>query len=127
LLLCIWQRWHFWVAADLRICANDTLFHTPFENPPAHLSRILTEPIAKDLTMHRTTLSALTLLNLGAIHECRATADEVRAAALMMCRRITSFPNVACRQTMNLLNQNPTAYVCQSELDMYPDLKTSPY
>merc|ERR1712226_341519 len=102
--------WGLLLASDYRIAASATNFTLPLWGPLECLSELLGRNVATELCMNHGPVSALNMLELGVLHQCQKQPDEAQQAASEMAKRIASFPNMACRQTMALLSPAAEKY-----------------
>jgi len=101
--------WGLLLASDYKIAANATTFELPVTAPPAVMCKLL-HSTAAELTITRGQMSSLTLMDMGVLQECRPKAEEAKRAALETGKRMSVFPQMACRDMMGK-EHGPDEYV----------------
>mmetsp|Transcript_28952 Transcript_28952/g.65413 ORF Transcript_28952/g.65413 Transcript_28952/m.65413 type:complete len:627 (+) Transcript_28952:76-1956(+) len=96
--------WGLLCGCDYRIATQDTKFVLPVWNPPECLADLFSNQVATYLCMTDGVESAVAMLEMGVLHQAVPDKDFAGKAAFEFAKRLASFPKLALRQTMCLMN-----------------------
>jgi tetratricopeptide (TPR) repeat protein len=108
LVLCAWGKiagpsWGLVLACDYRLAVQDTVFYLPIWGPPECLGDLVGQSTAAQLIMTSGTTNALSMLEAQVLNQAYPDKEHCQKGASEFAKRISSYPNIAIRQTMNLM------------------------
>lgn len=103
--------WGLMLVGDYRIAAADTNFVLPIIRPVECLAQLLGPRNATHLTMDSGKINAVSLQEMGVLHQVQPDRDNAEKSGAEMATRMAQFPSLATRQTLTLMAPDAEQYV----------------
>jgi len=102
--------WGLLLGTDYRVASQDAVFMCPIWGPPECLPDLLGQSVATHLCFTSGAMTALSMLEMGVIHQAQTNKDTAQRSATEFGRRVAAFPGIAMRQTMCLMSPEVEKY-----------------